>query len=237
MRAFSSRKPTPGVKRRHQWWLAWGLVVALGLALGNWQWQRAGEKREALAVLASAPTLESPESAPPAGARVRLHGTFHGELARHLDNRIVDGRAGVAVLTPLLDTAGRWWLVDRGFVPVDGYRHTPAVATPDGLVTVEGRWQGLQGGSGDAPAAPGWLQHVDPAAWEPIRFAHAGWLHQQAGDGLLTPWWVANVMPPSRHIGYALQWWGLALAAAVVMWKGRPRLERRTGKEERRDDL
>ncbi len=31
-------------------------------------------------------------------------------------------------------------------------------------------------------------------------------------------------LPPERHVGYAFQWWGLALAALVVMWLGGRRL-------------
>src|SRR5690554_7974966 len=33
-------------------------------------------------------------------------------------------------------------------------------------------------------------------------------------------------MPPSRHVGYAVQWWGLALAALVMMLVGGRRLAR-----------
>ncbi|WP_430468914.1 hypothetical protein [Vreelandella titanicae] len=33
-------------------------------------------------------------------------------------------------------------------------------------------------------------------------------------------------MPPSRHMGYAFQWWGLALAALMVMFIGGYKLRR-----------
>ena len=43
---------------------------------------------------------------------------------------------------------------------------------------------------------------------------------------MLPGWWSPNVMPPSRHVGYAVQWWGLALAALVVMVIGGRRMTR-----------
>lgn len=224
MGLFSSNKPVGDVKWLVFWWLGWGLLVTLGLALGAWQWQRAEEKRDYLAQLASAPTLEAPTQAPPEGAKVHLQGHFVSEATFFLDNRVLDGRVGVAVLTPLVDAEGRWWLIERGFVPTGPLRKDPDIETPTGRIEVSGQWQ--VAGEGPPVFGPNrhgrWLQRIELDAWQQSeRFAYAGWLHQTSGAGAFASWWTPNVMPPSRHIGYAIQWWGLALAAAVMMVLGK----------------
>lgn len=203
--------------------------MALGLGLGLWQWQRAADKRELLARYAEAPRLEDPVTMPPDGARVTLSGEYVAEGTLFLDNRTLDGRLGVAALTPLRDDDGRLWLVERGFLATGPSRATPAVATPEGAVTLSGRWQV----AGEAAPLFGpnregrRLQRIALDAWPELGgFAHDGWLHLEAGPGHLASWWRPNVLPPSRHLGYALQWWGLALTALVVMILGGRRLAR-----------
>lgn len=216
-------------RRLGLWILCWSLVVALALGLGLWQWQRAADKRELLARYAEAPQLEDPVAMPPDGARVTLRGEYVAEDTLFLDNRTHDSQLGVAALTPLRDDGGRLWLVERGFLATGPSRATPVVATPEGKVVLSGRWQV----AGEAAPLFGpnregrRLQRIALSAWSGLGgFAHDGWLHLEAGPGHLESWWRPNVLPPSRHLGYALQWWGLALAALVVMILGGRRLAR-----------
>ncbi len=208
----------------------------MGLCLGLWQWERADDKRRYLARLDAAPTLESPREAPPEGAHLTLTGEYLGEETLFLDNRTHEGRLGVAVLTPLRDEAGRLWLVQRGFMATGPTRETPSAETPGGEVRVQGRWQAAGEGTPlYGPNREGMrLQRIDLAAWDvPGGFAHSGWLHLEEGPGRLEPWWRPNVVPPGRHVGYAVQWWGLALAALAVMILGGRRLagERRAERQ------
>ncbi|UYG09442.1 SURF1 family protein [Halomonas sp. M4R1S46] len=219
----------PAGRRLTIWCGFWTCLVGLGLALGLWQWERAADKREMLASFASAPRLEAPRTAPPNGARLTLEGEYLADETLFLDNRTHDGRLGVAVLTPLRGEDGRLWLVERGFLATGPSRATPAVATPEGTVRLRGRWQV----AGEAAPVFGpnregqRLQRIDLAAWpSPGAFAHAGWLHLESGPGHLASWWQPNVLPPARHLGYAVQWWGLALAALVMMVVGGRRLRR-----------
>ena len=207
----------------------WSLLVVLGLCLGLWQWERADDKREYLARLDAAPTLEAPQASPPEGSRLTLRGQFLGEQTLFLDNRTHDGQLGVAALTPLRTEDGRLWLVQRGFLPTGPSRAAPEVATPSGEVVIAGRWQAENSGTplfgpnreGDR------LQRIELSAWQLDEgFAHRGWLHLERGPGLLESWWEPSVMPPSRHVGYAMQWWGLALTALVTMLIGGHRLVR-----------
>lgn len=211
------------------WCVLWSLLVALGLALGLWQWERADDKRDYLARLDAAPTLEAPMRAPPGGTHLTLRGEYLADDTLFLDNRTLNGQLGVAALTPLRTEDGRLWLVQRGFMATGPVRETPEVETPRGEVTLKGRWQ--QAGDSGPLYGPNReeqrLQQIDLAAWSlSPGFAHDGWLHLEEGDGLLEPWWEPSVMPPERHVGYAVQWWGLALAALVMMIVGGRRLAR-----------
>ncbi|TLF53466.1 SURF1 family protein [Halomonas urmiana] len=217
--------------RRLGWWGFWSCLVMLGLALGLWQWERAADKRDYLGRLEAAPRLESPTETPPPGARVVLRGEYLAGETLFLDNRTHEGRLGVAPLTPFRDRQGQLWLIQRGFLATGPTRDDPRVETPAGVVRLEGRWQV----SGDSAPLFGpnhegnRLQRIDLSAWGPSKskgFAHAGWLHLEQGPGHLESWWQPSVVPPERHLGYAVQWWGLALAALVIMLVGARRQAR-----------
>ncbi|WP_275287742.1 SURF1 family protein [Halomonas elongata] len=227
MTRFSTRVRSS--RRLVIWFGFWACLVILGLGLGLWQWERAADKRELLARFESAPRMVAPEAIPPNGAQITVTGEYLADETLFLDNRIHGERLGVAALTPLRGDDGRLWLVERGFMPTGPSRETPRVSTPDGRVTLKGRWQ-VDGESAPlfGPNREGKrLQRIDLGAWESLGgFAHAGWLHLEEGGGHLTSWWRPNVLPPSRHLGYAGQWWGLALAAMVVMIIGARRLSR-----------
>lgn len=216
------------------WCIFWSLIVITGIALGLWQWERATDKQNAIAQREAAPALVNPDTSPSDGAWVTVTGDYLAEHTLFLDNRILGRRLGVAVLTPLRDEQGRLWLMQRGFLETGPSRATPETTTPSGPVEVRGRWQeaGDRGPLFGPNAEQQRLQQIRLEAWS-IRgeFAYPGWLHLEEGPGVLDSWWKPNVMPPSRHFGYAVQWWGLALAAAVVMLLGGRRLHR-----DRRDE-
>jgi len=222
------RRRSPVTLRLCVWGCFWTVVVVAGVLLGLWQWERAADKQRSLDQRAAAPSLESPVSEPVEGATLRLHGEYLAANTLYLDNRILNGRLGVAVLTPLRDEHGQLWLIQRGFMETGSSREPPVSATPAGLVQVIGEWQvahsdGLVYGNNLEGVR---LQRLDLAPWTSAlgEFRFAGWVHAQEGDGVLTPWWEANVVPPARHQAYAFQWWGLALAALAVMLIGGHRL-------------
>lgn len=225
-------KTSRGQRRFYSWCLFWITLVALGVYLGLWQWERAVDKRIAIAAHESAAALVDPVVPPEPGAHVTLRGEYLSDQTLYLDNRILAGRLGVAVLTPLRDHHGQLWLIQRGFLETGPSRAAPFAATPEGEVEVTGEWQNSQTGGplyGDNVEGVR-LQQLSLTPWEPLlgSFSYSGWLHANEGDGVLMPWWEANVMPPSRHIGYAFQWWGLALTAFLVMLIGGYKLRRDT---------
>ncbi|ALM52687.1 hypothetical protein AR456_10655 [Halomonas huangheensis] len=219
----------PRVRRRGRlmiWCVLCSLLMTLGICLGLWQWHRAADKREWLEAMANAPQVESPRELPSEGSELVVEGHFLGKETLFLDNRTLDGRLGVGVLTPLVDDYGQRWLVDRGFLETGMSRATPEVSTPEGRVRITGEWQA------DGRQAPVFgdalegrrLQQIEPAAW-PAGFRFDGWLHQASGAGLLPIWWTPNVMPPERHTAYAVQWWSLAMVALIALVLGARRLQ------------
>jgi surfeit locus 1 family protein len=209
------------------------LVMAIGIAAGQWQTRRAAEK-EATAVRlserAAAPPLTidaRPLSADQVEYRsVSVSGEFLPNWPVYLDNRPYQGIAGLYVLMPFRIASSRMHvLIARGWVPRDPANRTrlPAIPTPAGMITVQGmakRNPGrlLQLGQQDALRPGAILQNLDVAG-----FAQASGLQMQPflleqssplPDGLKRDW-----PPPStgidKHRGYAFQWFALTAMAFI----------------------
>ena len=96
---------------------------AAGVALGNWQQERASQKR----ALGAAQKMES------------LRGAFDPKHTLLLDNKLYRGRPGYQVVQPLRLGDGRHVLVNRGWAPAGATRaQLPEVRTPGGEVSLEG---------------------------------------------------------------------------------------------------
>ena len=238
--------------------LAAVLATALaGIRLGLWQLDRATQKEAAQSALERQSTLPPLDAAGlattgPAATdqlhrRVRLAGRWQADATVWLENRPLDGRAGFAVVTPLVldgsaaDGRPPAILVQRGWAPrrFDDRTALPPIATPTGPVVVEGTLEATPsrvlalGGPGDpAASAPGPIrQNVDAAGLARetgLRLLPATVLEADADanrdQGLARHW-----PPPStgtdRHRAYAVQWFGLAAAVlALHVWH---RLHRR----------
>lgn len=201
------------------------LPVLIGLGL--WQLGRANEKRVLLAVYA-----EREAAAPVAGAqllgdtdpayrRVQLHGRFDPQHSVLLDSRMRDGHAGVELLQPFLDEpSGRWWLVNRGWLPWPDRRVSVAFDTPDYPQDVTA-WVYIAPGASfllraDAPDGdwPRLLNSVDAArVWEQLaRDGYAHELRLEPGPDSYRVDWPVVALGPEKHLGYAVQWFALALA-------------------------
>ena len=230
-------------------------AIALTVSLGNWQLRRAEEK---LALQAAwdraaqvAPlTVTGGDVAAVADRlplRVRLRGRFLVEHEVWLDNRQMDGQAGLMLVAPLRLADGAVVLVNRGFArrdPRDRAR-LPEVARPQGEVAVEGiavahSARVLQLGE-NAPAVGGALvwQNLDYGEFERASgLAVARWIVQQtdgADDGLLRHWPRLST-GVDKHHGYALQWFALAaLITSLTAFFGLRALRRRPPVE-RSDD-
>ncbi len=211
------------------------LAVLFGLALllwlGTWQLERAGDSRARLAAYARGDAV--PVALPPAAsanglpryARVRLRGQYLADRQFLLDNMTHAGVAGYRVLTPFVTAGGDTVLVDRGWLPLGPSRASlPPVAVGGETRELTGRLDALPRPGIELAAAPssgGWPRVVTfpklaelAAVLGQQLYPAIVLLDPAERDGDLRDWRPAG-LPPERHVGYALQWYALALTLLV----------------------
>jgi surfeit locus 1 family protein len=208
------------------------LLVAATSALGNWQRHRA-EQKEALREqfeLASRqpPLVVSANLGDPMSLRyraVRARGVYDATHQFLIDNKVVAGRAGYDVVTPLkLSAGGEYVLVDRGWIALGERRaDLPAAPPPAGEVDVEGRvnfppahYLELSANTGVGPV----IQNLDLTRIATTTgLSLLPFLVEQTGataDGLRREWPVPD-FGIEQHRSYMLQWFSFA-ALGIVLW-------------------
>lgn len=234
--------------RRRPRWLpltAAGLAILVFSLLGFWQLQRAEDKHELIDAIERGREAR-PVEVPYAVAaldqleyrRVQARGRFLSERQFLFDNRILDGRVGYDVLTPLVLEDGRTILVDRGWVPAGPRRDPqgPVTVEVSAPVTVTGRlWRpspGLALGRAvtDAEGWPRTAIRVDYDAFAEAlgrALVPAVIRAEERHPWALTARPLGPPFGPERHYGYAVQWFALALTvlviAAIQHWRARRR--------------
>lgn len=224
------------------------ITMAATASLGLWQLDRAAQKlalqaqineRGTLAAWDTQALLNAPDAMAGVHRPVQLSGTWEPGRTVFLDNRQMNTRVGFFVVTPLrLAGSERVVLVQRGWVPRDftDRSRVPDVATPAGLVHLEGRlapppgklYELGEAGSGSI------RQNIDPAAFARetgLSVLEVSVLQTDASaDGLLREW-PRVALDVHKHHGYAFQWFALcALAGLLYLWFQviSPRRKRRT---------
>lgn len=210
------------------------VVVALGIALGNWQVRRAGEKTALQAQLTErsrqAPLVLTggTSAVPQAFRRVSVRGQFVPGFPVFLDNRPYQGRAGYVLVMPFkIEGADQYVLVARGWLPraPGAVGQLPAYQTPAGLTTLEGIIRlemdhVMQLGTAPPLAPNAMVQNLSVADVArasnlpllPFFIAQSG--PQQPGDTLVRDW-PAPALGVEKHRGYAFQWYALATMAVL----------------------
>lgn len=212
------------------------LVAALTFSLGQWQLRRAAQKQalmlaieaqsnESILKAADLAAFKNPQDA--VHRRATLKGLWRAEHTVFLDNRQMNGKTGLVVVTPLvLDSSGQIILVQRGWVQRNFADRTKMsdIQTPAGLVTVRGRIAPppsklYEFKGGDAARI---RQNIDVADFSretglllmAVSMVQTG----PANEGLLRDWAAPNV-GIDKHYGYAFQWFALcALVAGLYAW-------------------
>lgn len=212
----------------------WTLLALAGMALfivlGRWQLGRADEKRELVAAFeaGSRGAIELPAGLAPLDRyqRATVAGRYDPSRQFLLDNMTHDGVPGLHVLTPLVRDDGSVVVVDRGFLPSRGRRSDlPDIPVDDAPRRVSGRMDFLPRPAVELAAGPayGWPRLVSFPRVEDLAAALGSPVHAQVllldageADGFLRDWRPPG-MSPDRHIGYAVQWFGLA-ATVFATW-------------------
>jgi cytochrome oxidase assembly protein ShyY1 len=236
--------------RRMPTWLGWtlALLVAAGFArLGSWQLARMHEKEAMVAKVQDVLAKRAPQPLSLASDASRANdfdwaagrGRFADAPAVLLDNQSRDERSGVRAYRLFVPESGAAMLVELGWLPLPGNRAMPSVPPIDGDIDVRGLLL--------PPPSPGLVAAIAtrtsngsvlttafdatnlPALLGVARLpprvlrldpAMAGIGYARDLDVL------PNTLPPSRHLGYAVQWFALAaavLATAVVLTFRKPR--------------
>jgi surfeit locus 1 family protein len=201
-----------------------------------WQLHRAEEKQALLTQFESGQTTTealSPDNIDrlPRYQRVELRGHYDGEHQILLDNMpSQQGQAGYRVLTPLALEQGGWLLVDRGWLPLGATRsQLPDAKVGDGERAIVGLLDELpQPGVrlGDNPVADpaaAWPRVLSFPRYEEVLHALNRPLQRRIvlldaaqPDGYERVWQAHFGFGPERHIGYAAQWFFLAVAVVVI---------------------
>jgi surfeit locus 1 family protein len=214
-------------------------VFAMLLLLGNWQLQRLAWKEGLLATIETR-LRQAPESLDAVLAAWQQNGdvdylpvTFEGRFLHDREQHFLathDGQSGWYVYTPMQLSDGRMLIVNRGYVPYDlkqaDKRSWQPIAGPVTIVGLARNPLDRKPGSlvpDNAPAERTWY-------WKD----HATMAQAMAlQEDLLLPFFVdvastdgevaagpvggvTRVALPNNHLQYAVTWFGLAAALAVV---------------------
>lgn len=211
------------------------VLIGVLLSLGRWQLRR-GEEKQALYDLFEnggdrSQVIDLATPALPRYQHVQASGHYdaaHQILIDNISN--AQSRAGYDVVTPFELEGGGRMLINRGWVPLGSSRaQKPEVEVSSDRRTIHGRTDHLPRAgirlSGAAPLAPPYPVVANfPTLGELNALLHDGpfapaaevvLLDAADPDGYLREWQPPG-FPPIRHVAYAVQWFGLALALAVI---------------------
>ena len=206
------------------------ILLPLLIWLGFWQLGRADEKRlliaasDARRVAAPLPIPALEQQPELAYTRVSLQGTFDSAHSVLLDSRTRAGAAGVELLQPFYDQAsGLWLLVNRGWLAWPDRRVAPSFTTPEAPQSLTG-WVYLPPGEGfllketDSSGWPKLVNTVDARAlWKELGRGGAPFeVRLDPGAAAYQADWPVVAMDPEKNLGYAVQWFALALALLVL---------------------
>ena len=198
------------------------------LVLGVWQVDRAEEKRDreelvyqrlGLLPVANPKSLEGM-----AYRHVRLPGAYEANKYFLLDNQMHESVPGYWIIASFLGNDGRRWLINRGWIRAPLLRDEwPEVEQLEGQRTLTGIvWPELG-------LIPLLAEDVWPLTW-PKRIqrmnitrmsaalgnATAVEIRLEAGQpGVRVPARLHTGAGPARHLGYAAQWFGLAVVLVI----------------------
>ena len=148
---------------------------------------------------------------------VNLEGEYQSE-SYILDNRLYRQEAGYEIFTAFETSEKNLFLINRGWVSKEDYEKGTEEA--EGKVTIQGvlspfKRFGLN--LVDQIYLDGWPKLVQQVDYETTKNDIGNSINESviqlsaASAGAFEPIWKPVDLKPSRHFGYALQWFGLAL--------------------------
>jgi surfeit locus 1 family protein len=205
--------------------------ILLFLRLGFWQLERADEKIK-MVTAEKALAKQEPvkwnagQKFPGQYQRIRVEGNYLSKVFL-LDNQHYKHQFGYEVLSPLLLEDDSVVMIDRGWVP--GASSIPSLSqtkSPEGMIQLQG--------SVYFPSKNSWilgpgmeekedkrvvLESIDEKLLSQILqkkvYPFIIRLDKHDAYGFMREWAIVS-MPPQRHLGYALQWFAMALVILIL---------------------
>ena len=218
------------------------LILSLLISLGFWQLNRAAEKRLFLQQqqkrIKSDLHLTSETEDNLKWLRYRnviIEGHYETQQQFLIDNQIVKAKAGYFIMTPfILKGSTKAVLVNRGWLAANPDRSLlPDIALLDNQNQIIGRINnfpsvGLKLQGAEIPTE-GWPSVVQVAESKVLAeklgydlFSFQVELDPMQPQGYHRQWLENIIMPPEKHIGYAVQWFGLAITLTFLFfWHSR----------------
>lgn len=202
-------------------------LFTLFCSLGVWQYQRAQFKKELIAQFTSRQhakplTINDIHDATQLEYYpLTVRGFLDTEHEILVENKFYQHHVGFEVLTPMVLQDLSIILINRGWID-----KPPKLTIANGKTTVTGIIHTLPEKVfqiGQAQTDAYWPKFIQNNSWReikrvmPNRHIHPYVLVLQAGAPLsFTPIYKPSVMPPEKHLGYAFQWFAMALALLVI---------------------
>ena len=207
-------------------------TFAFLVSLGFWQLERADDKRSIEASIKQANTGSVELIKEEEGLQnkeyyeVRLQGKYLSDKQFIYDNQIVDQVSGYYVLTPYaLEGQSKAILINRGFIPWNGRRDKLAdivigqetreikvqISKPIKRMELKPSEVGIQ-----FPVLIQSIDLQDMADRAKVDFSSViGLLDASASNGFIRKWepYTGSI---EKHIGYAVQWFLMALVLAII---------------------
>ncbi len=207
------------------------IFVIIFIELGKWQLSRAEEKNEQYEQLeqyAKQPAVKLPNNLVKLKdfqyREVEVSGKYLPEYTIYLDNKVYKGRAGYHVITPLkISNTELHVVINRGWIAIGSDRSTlPLVVDVKGELKVTGIAASPEVKtldlSGKVVEGQVWdnfnlrrYQEVTGLAMQPLMILQKS----EEKDGLIRDWSKPD-SGASKNIGYAVQWFSLAITAIII---------------------
>ena len=213
------------------------VFLALLICLGFWQLDRAEEKRRFFAKeqlsegqsVSQMDLLRAADTEDLRYKKIEITGQYDQQHQYLIDNQIVNRQVGYFVMTPfLLDGMEKAVLVNRGWVALNKQRSVlPELSINTLKASLTGRINafpvvGIKLAGAEIPTE-GWpsvVQVVDVKVLSErlgySLFPFQIELDSDMENGYIRDWKKTSIMPPEKHIAYAVQWFGLAITLTIL---------------------
>lgn len=204
-------------------------VIVIMLGLGFWQLDRKVEKEERLTSLGIAEqsaNIDMASAFSDVSAFQDYIVSADGDVIVnyfYIDNKLMEGRPGFHVLVPY-DTAFGVVMLNLGWIPATGLRselptfQLPALDKIQGMLYKPLNNRLISETNNNYGEFPVLLQQVDLAEIGKHLDLDVlpAVLRLVPDDSEFVREWKAVAMSPDKHLGYAVQWFGLAIAALTI---------------------